>query len=501
MNKQIKKGVAASYMAIGFQILSVLLYTPFLIRFLGSSDYALYTLVNAFLAYFVFDFGLGSSLAKFLTDCRYKAGCSYREEELLAVICKSFLVLAAVMACAFAVLYQFVGVIFTGLTQAELVRMKEIYKIAAAYSTLAFAAMPLEGIFTANEFFAELKLSALLQKMLGITLAAGALLMGMGVWSVVAAEAISGVLAIAWRIFYLVRKGALKIKIRYWETGLLKQVLGFSVWMAVISFAQRFIIPITPALLGRYADSGEIAVFSVASTLEGYIYTFGSVIGSLFLPQVSRLVNTGRQEEVGVILNKVGRIQLLIVGAVITALADFGKEFIFLWAGSSYGKAYAIVLLIGMPNLIYVTEQIAFSVLTVIGKIRYGAYAYLLSAACNVALSCLLAREFGAVGCGISIGICLWIFNITVMSVVYQKIAGVDIVCLLRECHFKILPYLAGYGIVWMFFNKALPGYSWKALFLKGAAWAVGLAILLWIKALSQDEKGAVLGLWKRIKS
>lgn len=72
---------------------------------------------------------------------------------------------------------------------------------------------------------------------------------------------------------------------------MIKEMLGFSIWMAIVTFAQRFIIPIAPTILGRFSNSAEISLFSLASTLEGYVFTFAAALNGLFLPNVSRLVN------------------------------------------------------------------------------------------------------------------------------------------------------------------------------------------------------------------
>ncbi len=498
MNERIRKGVVASYAVMALQILSVLIYTPVLIHYLGRSDYAIYMLLNAFLGYFAVDFGLGSSLAKFITDCRYQTDCGYTQKELLSVVCRVFLLLSAILAVIFAAVYPHLDRIFTGLTQDELVQMKRAYQIAAAYFVLAFFMTPLEGIFTAYEYFSTWKLTVMLQKILCMTLSIAALLSGYGILAVAGAEAVSGIVTILFRIMYLIRTGALQISLTYWNGSLLKQILGFSVWMAVISFAQRFIIPVVPAVLGRFSDSGQIAVFSVASTLEGYIFLTGSVTGSLFLPQVSKLIHTGRKEETGRLQERVGRIQLFLVGAVILAFVDFGKEFIFLWAGSGYMASYAIVLLISLSDLFYITQQIAFSVLTVEGNVRYGAYVYVACALCSTVLSCLLAKKMGAAGAGIAVCICLWSFHIILMSVVYQKVAGMDMIRLLRRCHLQILPQYAWYGAGWLLCNQALPGYSWKALLFKGAVWTAGLGALVWSRILEPEEKGYVSRIWKQ---
>ncbi|MCM1154931.1 MAG: oligosaccharide flippase family protein [Roseburia sp.] len=498
MNQQIKKGALISYLTIIFNILSVLLYTPFLIRSLGSSEYAIYTLVYSFISYFTIDFGIGSSVARFITDFRYRVDAEYTEKQLLTVVFKVFFLLAIVLGLVFSVIYPFLGNFFSGLTPDEIIQMRKAYSVAAFYTVFAFAATPFEGIFTANEYFVAFKLYHLLQKILTVIFTLIVLVMNWGLLMVMWAGTAGGMIIIVLEGLYLLRKKAIEIEWSYWNFSLLKKIISFSIWMAVVSFAQRFIIPITPTILGRFSDSSEIAVFSVASTLEGYIFTFGAVVSGLFLPEVSRLINGNNRERLNRLFVKIGRIQLIIIGAILTAAADFGKEFIILWAGEEYRKSYYILLIISMSNVVYVTQQIASTVLIVMNEVRYRAMVYICGAAVSVLGSCMLAPRYGAVGAACGIAVCLWGFNVLAMTIVYQKVARLDIKGFFRKCHMAMLPYFISYGAVWFFLNRYLPGGKWEYLVIKGSFWGAGFMILLFGKILNAEEKNAVTKFLKR---
>ena len=65
-NKQIKYGAIISYIGIVVNILTGLLYTPWLIRTIGKDDYGLYTLSLSIISLFVFDFGLSAAVQRFV---------------------------------------------------------------------------------------------------------------------------------------------------------------------------------------------------------------------------------------------------------------------------------------------------------------------------------------------------------------------------------------------------------------------------------------------------
>ena len=66
MNQR-RAGAILSYISIFGNILVAILYTPFFIRTLGTSEYGLYNLVLSFLVYLnIMDLAFGNTIAKYL---------------------------------------------------------------------------------------------------------------------------------------------------------------------------------------------------------------------------------------------------------------------------------------------------------------------------------------------------------------------------------------------------------------------------------------------------
>ena len=80
-NKNQKKaGVAISYATEVVRILSNLLYTPVMLRLLGSSEYGLYQLVNSVVSYLgLLSLGFGAAYMRF-----YSRAKARRDEEEVA---------------------------------------------------------------------------------------------------------------------------------------------------------------------------------------------------------------------------------------------------------------------------------------------------------------------------------------------------------------------------------------------------------------------------------
>ncbi len=64
---QIRNGTLLSYAGLGINVLTGLLYTPWMIHSIGKDNFGLYTLAISIISLFVFDFGLGSAVSRFLS--------------------------------------------------------------------------------------------------------------------------------------------------------------------------------------------------------------------------------------------------------------------------------------------------------------------------------------------------------------------------------------------------------------------------------------------------
>ncbi len=59
--KSAKKASIISYLTVGFYLVTGFFYTPFLIKTLGVSDYAIFALTASLVGYFSLDFGIGAA--------------------------------------------------------------------------------------------------------------------------------------------------------------------------------------------------------------------------------------------------------------------------------------------------------------------------------------------------------------------------------------------------------------------------------------------------------
>ena len=73
---QLKAGAALNYVVLGLSNLVGLLYTPYMLRMMGQSEYGLYSLVASVIAYLtIMDFGFGNAIIRYTAKFRPKESC------------------------------------------------------------------------------------------------------------------------------------------------------------------------------------------------------------------------------------------------------------------------------------------------------------------------------------------------------------------------------------------------------------------------------------------
>ena len=146
-SKQIKLGAIFSYIAIAFNMIAGLIYTPWMIEQIGQQNYGLYTLATSLITMFVMDFGMGAAVARFVS--RYNAkGDQEGVNNFLGVVYKLYILIDAVIFLVLIGVYFFIDIIYTNLSLAELETFKVLYIIVTVFSIISLPFTNVNRILT-----------------------------------------------------------------------------------------------------------------------------------------------------------------------------------------------------------------------------------------------------------------------------------------------------------------------------------------------------------------
>lgn len=495
MNKQYKFGAILSYLGIIIGIVSGLLYTPWMVRAIGKSDYGLYGLATSLIGMFLIDLGLSNAVTKFVAQ--YRAEKKQDQiNHLINMIVKLYLLISAVLLVIFTVVFFSLESIYTSLTAQEMERFRVIFIICVVYMTSNFFFTPLVGILNAYEKFIQLKICDLIGQLLNVVLTVTALLMGVGIYALVGAHLLSAICVISLKLYFVFKHSGIKLIRSNFDKELFKSVFSFSVWVTVISLAQRLIINISPSILARVAGTAAISLFNIGAVLEQYSFSVTNSINSMFIAKLSEKVYNSDEEDKSVlpVMIRVGRYQCFVCGLILVGFAVIGKQFVNCWMGPDFENAYWIVLLLITPSYAYVPKQIGITAITVTNNIKYEAFVTIIVGTLNLILSYFLSSALGAVGAALSIFVVYSIRNILIDIVLKKKI-GIDMLRFYKKTYLRtfavqILVMAIAFACVSM-----IKVSGWMGVSINGCLVAGIYCVGIWFFALNKEEKNLFSGL------
>ena len=491
MASQLRRGALVSYAAVAFNALAGLLYTPWMVSSIGSGDYGLYTLAISVVNFFMMDFGLGSAVSRFLSRY-YARGQAEEANRFLGVAYRIYAAISAAVLAALVVVYLFVGEIYAGLTPSQLETFKGLYLVVAGYSVVAFPFASLDGVLVSNERFVALNLCSLIQKVATVALIVAALLLGAGVFALVAVNALVGLASVAAKLALVARLTPARPRLRFWDRSAAREVFGFSAWVTVAQVCQRFVFSVMPSVLAAVSGAWEIALFGLASSIEGYVYTVANALNGMFMPKVSRVL-AGEDPSAGLqaLAVRVGRVQLFIVGFIFVAFACLGNLFATCWMGEGYGALYPCVLLLILPSVVELPQLAVGTAVVAAGEVRAKAAVFCLMAVVSMGLGVGLGGPFGALGACAAICVA-YLVRTFGMDAVYSRRLGFRVARFFKDAYARWLVPASATFAFGLALDALLPLFGWVGFAVKLLAVFAVYACLLWALCMDDYEKGLV---------
>lgn len=488
-SQQIKFGAILSYLSLGINVLSGLIYTPWVINTIGRENYGLYTLALSVITLFVFDFGLSNAVTRFVA--KYLA--EKRQDlanKCIGSVYKLYLYIDVLLFVFLLGVYFFIPDIYEELTNDEIEKFKVVYIIASVFSILSFPFIPVNGILNANEKYIQIKICDLFHKVLIVALMTLCLLQGLGLYALVTVNAGVGIVIILFKIFCIKRYTNTRIDFKENNKKQLKEVLKFSVWTTIIAICTRMMFTIAPTILGIYSGSISIAIFGIANTIEGYVYTFSNALSGMFLPKVSRIVLSG-DGNVLPLMVKVGRLQLLICGLIVGGFICCGSDFIILWVGNGFSDSYLCSVLLILPAIFQLPQEIGMQLIYVKNQVKAQAIIWIIMAFINIVLSFILTYNYGALG--ICFSICIaYLVRTFCLDILFKRILKLNISLFFKEVFLSIGPMIVLVTFLFVIINSYLSNLTIsniELLLLKAFVFCVLYALGTYLVSNSNERK------------
>ena len=426
---QLRAGAILNYVIIGLNTIVGLAYTPYMLRCLGQNEYGLYSLVASVIAYLtILDFGFGNAIIRY--TAKFRAEEKKQEQwEMFGMFLIIYSIIGIVALVCGLILYYNVDALFDQtMTVAELEQARIMMSLLTLNLAFTFPLSIYGAIITAYENFVFQRIITILRIILSTGILIAVLAAGYKAVALVIVQTVFNLLTLVINFFYCRQKLKIKIVFGKFNWRFIKEVGIYSFWIFLNAIIDRIYWGTGQFVLGAISGTVTVAIFSIAILLQQMYMQFSTSIASVLLPKVTAMVaNSSNNRELSELFIRTGRLQCIIMTFILSGFIIFGHGFITFWAGEGYSTAYTITLIFFVSLFIPLIQNTGIIILQARNQMKFRSLLYVIIAAISLAFQIILAKNFGAFGCAISIGGALLLGQGVIMNIYYKTKQRLDI--------------------------------------------------------------------------
>lgn len=499
---QLKAGAILSYLNIVINICVGLVYTPFMMRALGQSEYGLYALIGSVAAYLnILDMGLANTLVRYTARNR-AVGSRRQEAELNGLFLAMYSVIGLLALLAGGFVYCHLDTLFGALLNGdELARARLMTILLVLNISLTFPLSIFASIMQAYERFVYLRAVNILRSLLMPVIMVPLLLLGYGSVAMVAVSVGLNVACLLLNVYYCCSRLDVHFARGHFDRAFLQEIAGYSFFIFLNAVMDKVYWGSGQFVLGIVSGTLQVAVYAVVMQFLMMFMQFSTAISSVFLPKVTMMVAKGvTAGELTAFMTRIGRLQLYLIGMLISLFFLLGRDFICLWAGEGYAEAYPMVLLLMlvMVMAISLVQNVGISILMAMNLNRYRMTVYTICAVISFIASFPAAMVLGGMGCAMVTAVSIFISTGFFMNRYYKNKIGIDICRFWRQMG-RIWLVVIGFVLL-AGGHKYLTGNidGWLMFFAYAVSYMFFYALCIYRGCMNDYEKGLLLGAVKK---
>ncbi|MEK3832865.1 oligosaccharide flippase family protein [Paenibacillus sp. FSL R7-0128] len=493
MKTNIKLAAIITYASVFLGVIISLGSTPFIVSTLGKSEYGLFALVNSIIAYIVLlDLGFGSAVIRF--NAKYiSENDSAGQRNINGMFLLLFSAIGLLSLLASVILVFNFDAIFSSLDEAELGILKTIFIIAAINVAVSFPLNIFSSIITAYERFVYLKIINLIRVVLSPAMMVLVLLFDFRSTGMVTVALVLNLAIGVINVVFCRTKLNLRVRFHGFDTKLFKEIFSYSSYILLSSIAFQIYTNADPLIIGMFLGATPIAIFAIAAQLNTYVLNFSNVLASFYLPKLTKMIVKGADQAALMLeLVKIGRIQALIVGYIVSGFVLFGQSFILIWLGQDYKYAYTVALIIIIPQITSIVQSLFATMLEAMNMHRVKAFIYFSVAILKVALTFWFIRIWGITGCAIATAIGM-IINVCLNNVYYKYKLKFDILHFWLQIIRVFIPVVLLSGVCGFLLSfVSITSYVYLGMYV--ILYSLIYVLTMWLFGLNGAEKQMVAG-------
>lgn len=495
---QIKTGAILSYTSIFLGTVISIVYTPFMLRMLGQEEYGLMSLANSVVGYLgLLNLGLGSAMTRYIS--KFKAENNKdMENAVMTLFLKLFSIIALIIFIAGGILiFNVNGLFDQTLTHEEFHKLQILMGLMTFNIAISMISSVFYAVLMAYERFIFTRLVGVINTIITPLIMLPLLIGGYKAIGITIASTLLNIVNILIIVFYSIKILKIKIRNKKFEKSFIKELFGFSFFVLLAMIVDKVYWGTDQFILGAVSGTVAVAIYNIGANFTTYFMSFSTAITGMFLPRLTQMdVNKVSDQEFTDLFIKVGRIQFLILAYILGAFIVLGQNFIKLWAGENYAESYWIAIVILIPFVVPLIQNLGLQLLYARNKHKFRSILLLIIAIFNVIVSIPAAKLYGGFGCALVTGISFLIGQIIILNWYYYKRMKIDIPLFWKKITPLIITFICNLGLSHFIFIQFSQN-NWTVLIIQFVIYSITYIVSSWLLGMNNYEKDLIKGICK----
>jgi O-antigen/teichoic acid export membrane protein len=488
----VARNVTTRYLAIATDALIGLVLLPFNVHHLGPEAYGLWMLTASMTTYFsILDLGFGGSIVKFVAYYRAKRDVRGLNE-IASTLFVIFSIVGVVAYGVFLVVAFNIGRFFT-LTPDQVSTGRALILVIGVYVSLGFPFSIFGGIING---FQRYDLNNMVGVCSSVVVAIVNVVMLLTGYSLVQLVMVTTMIRIATYFVYRLNAyhvfRALSLNPRLFLWSRVRELTSFSVYVAIIDWANKLNYSIDAVIIGAYIGAGAVALWTVPQRLAEMLQRLTNQFNGVIFPVIVDSDAGQKPERLRMIFVQGTRLSLVTVVPLAGVLFLLADPLIRSWVGAKFIDSIVVAQILICVVAIRVGSATATTVLKGAGEHRLLAFTNAGAALANVALSLLWIRRFGLVGQAYGTLLPVAITSIAILWPAACRRVGIGSGEAFRQAVWPTLWPVAAMALAVVPLRNALPPRLFSVA-IAGAAGTIVYTVTFLVFAVNKDERQVYL--------
>lgn len=502
MERNTKKksiSIILGYLNLIIQNGVVFFLTPIMLIVWDASSFGLYRLLLSFMTYFMLiDAGVCNSIVRFITEFKAK-GDKENEKKYVGFLYLFYTVAALVLFIIVIVLSKYIPNIYSNsMTELEIKTIISVLPWITVYAGASLFFNCFTAIMRAHNAHSAVQLINISKALVRFIVLWSVLSYGGTIMYVVAADALLAVVVTLFVLLFVTYKMRITPNILGLNRKLLKQIFEFTSTMFINTIAFAMFWSLDSIILSLLTTTTLVGVYAVGSTITNLFQSLSIIISQVIVPDIMVLGHNSTDKKLlDDKMIQVGRLKFIWLLLPAIGFISFGRQFLDLWVGEGFEDAYIVVVIVLIPQLIALIQDVPSNIMYVRDKHKPMAWFSVVAAVFKLLLTIVLVLNFGIVGAAVGTAVAFTLVYIVFTNYYYCKVLDFDMFRLFKETIFNKTYIYILLLLIGLFMGQNLNS-NWYMFFINITFFSIVYIALIWFQIMNREEKKTILNLFKK---